>query len=116
MLPKSKKLSRGLFPARNDSKFSWMGKVLRVHAYTAGDKDTGPRFAIVVPARLSTGAVSRNRFKRLVMSAIEEIMSKVGPLPHKKYVIFPKENLRTLAPNDVLEDIRVFARKKEARP
>lgn len=127
MLPKHKKLSRASFPRQREPKFSWSGKVLRIYAYKGGEEnllnhkstDRGeadgahkrtitPRFAVVVPKRLSESAVLRNAFKRQVMAEIEESMECFELLSYKKYVISPTAHIRTRHAPQIKEDFRIF--------
>ena len=109
MLPKHQKLSRTSFPHYKDRKFSWTGKALRIYAYRSDKSGFPPRFAVVVPQHSSTGAVGRNRFKRQVMMMLGESMARFAKLPYCKYVIFPKEHLRTLVRGDIKKDMQVFS-------
>lgn len=113
MLPKRQRLSRMLFPNQKDRKTSWAGKSLRIHGYLRDGDDYLPRFAVVVPKNKSTGAVSRNVFKREVMRVIRENMQRFMRLPYKKYVIFPKEHLRSLFRDDIARDIGVFTAEQQ---
>lgn len=107
MLPKRHKLSRALFPRQKEQELSWGGKVLRICAYK-GDTDSPPRFAVVVSKNKSTGAVSRNAFRRRVMAAVRENLARFVRLSSRRYVIFPREHLRTIAREDIKKDITAF--------
>ena len=108
MLSRRHKISRKIFPSHKDQKSSWAGKVLRIEAYKISDKESAPRFAVVISKRMSDGAVMRNLFKRQVMGVIEEEMELFCKLPQKKYVIFPKVHLRTTAYEEIHRDIEIF--------
>lgn len=112
MLPKRQKLSRNTFPHHKDRSASWVGKALHISSYRGGEASSPPRFAVVVAKNKSTGAVSRNVFKRLVMAAIRENMAQLEQLPCREYVIFPKEHLRTLVHNEIRNDITIFSGEK----
>lgn len=112
MLPRGQKLSRTTFPDNRDRMLSWSGKALHVSVYAGDETVASPRFAVVVAKKKSVSAVSRNRFKRAVMAALRAHMIRFEHFPHRKYVIYPKEHIRTIAREDITEDIRDFSEKQ----
>jgi ribonuclease P protein component len=113
MLPRKYKLSRTSFPGHADQKLPWSGKVLRIQAYRKTTAE-GPRFAVIVPKRLSTSAVMRNAFKRQVMEVIERHLVRLKSLPYQKYIVTPREHLRAIAQGQIIEDIEQFLVQRES--
>lgn len=130
MLSQKYKLSRKLFPRPSERKIFFTGNTLRVLAYfpaalrfDAGrghvqpvdgkaEEASFPRFAVVVPKRLSDGAVMRNGFKRAVLDLIGKHMAAFRTLPYRRYVLFPREHLRNVAHESIEADIEKFLHER----
>lgn len=122
MLSRQHKLSRVSFPAHKDPRLNWVGSVLRIQAHSFAvpmrnkvNDETPVLFAVVVAKRQSDNAVMRHRFKRQVFAVVAGKLARFEGLPYRKYIILPKEHLRTITSERILSDIEVFLSEQERR-
>lgn len=72
---------------------------------------TEPKFAFVVSKKISKSAVVRNRTKRVLQKAIEEILEKISK--ENKVVIYSKKELDFKQKEEVQESIIEVFKKAE---
>ena len=106
MFPKKQRITRELFPKYSDTKNTWNGIVLRVCFYKR--KDPSTLFSVVVSKKQYKTIVSRNQFKRRVLSELQRFSHKTSFAGFDKYVIYPKVGVENILHKAIRADIYKF--------
>lgn len=106
MFPKKQRIPRDLFPKHGDTKNTWHGTALRVCFYNRNSVST--RFSVVVSKKQYKTIVSRNLFKRRVLSEFEVFKQATLLGRFDKYIIYPKNSVETVDIKTIKTDIHKF--------
>ena len=106
MLPRTRTLTRKLFPRHTDANVLWNGKMLRIRCYVKRSPESTPRFAVVVSKKQYKTVVERNLFKRRVLSVIRLELPVFDRLRFGTYVIFPMLPVANIPHKGIVADIK----------
>lgn len=101
MLPKRNRIESSLFPGITRGKVA-QNDLFRV-VIRNGDPLRNPKCAVIVSKKVAKTAVSRNRIRRQVYSALDRMMEK---LPVAYISIFPKK--APMEPEEVISGLRAL--------
>lgn len=91
--------------AARGRKYAARGLVLQMWRRDAGEKNKDPRVGFTVTRRVGN-AVVRNRIKRRLRAAADEVITEDG-LPGRDYVLIGRAATLKRDYNDLLEDLRI---------
>lgn len=106
MFPKKQRIPRDLFPKYSDTKNTWHGIALRVCFYNRNNTST--HFSVVVSKKQYKTIVSRNLFKRRVLSELAILKQAILLGRFDKYIIYPKNSVETIDIKTIKADIHKF--------
>ena len=106
MFSKKQRIPRELFPKYSDTKNTWNGVGLRVCFYKRRDLNT--RFSVVVSKKQYKTIVSRNLFKRRVLSEFEKFKQITLLGSFDKYIIYPKNPIESVGYKTIESDVYKF--------
>lgn len=106
MLPRTRTLTRKLFPRHTDANVLWNGKVLRVRCYVKRSPESLPCFAVVVSKKQYKTIVDRNLFKRRALAVIGGELPVIDRLRFGTYVFFPTLPVANISHKDIVVDIK----------
>lgn len=106
MFSKKQRIPRELFPKYTVPKNTWNGVYLRICFYNR--IDTRTHFSVVVSKKQYKTIVSRNIFKRRVLSELEKHKHSIDSGGFDKYIIYPKGGIVKIEQKNIEQDINKF--------
>ncbi len=98
-----------MFPKYSDPKNTWNGVVLRICFFKR--KDLRTRYLVVVSKKQYKTIVSRNLFKRRVLSEFEKFKEETCVGGFDKYIVYPKNGVEKIEYKIIERDIHKFIKE-----